>query len=276
MSTKNIVWLASYPKSGNTWTRAFLMNYFMDPEKPLPINELHRFSNSDANTSLYSKVAGQKIDPTNHQVAMSLRPRVLNAIAGNGADINLVKSHNINDIAYGQPLIPANLTRTAVYILRNPLDMVLSYSRHFGMTIDKTIYAIGNKNNASKGDDSSVPQYMGKWSDHVLGWTRTRNFPVHVMRYEDMLAKPQESFGKLLSTLGFPLDDAKLAKAIEFSSFKELKRQESSYGFIEQSSKNENFFHSGQSDQWKSDLTAEQIAKVRQDHGKVMQKYGYF
>jgi len=276
MSAKNIVWLASYPKSGNTWTRAFLVNYIVNADKPVPINEMHRFSMGDALARTYVMVNKGPLNGLSEPAILKLRGAVLRGIAGNGADINLVKTHNVNDRAMGVTLIPAEFTRMAVYIIRNPLDVVLSYARHFGLSVDKTVYTIAQQMNTTARDDKNVKQFLGTWSRHVESWVRTKAFPVHVMRYEDMLADPETAFGALVQKIGMPADPDRLAKAIEFSSFKELKRQETEYGFIERSASSETFFHTGTADQWKEALTPDQVAKVRADHGKVMRRYGYF
>ena len=276
MTLKNIVWLASYPKSGNTWTRAFLVNYLLDAEKPVPINEMHRLTLGDSLTKSYEMVARGPVTGMGPEQILRIRPHVLRAIANNGADINFVKCHNANTKAFGHTLIPPEYTRFAIYIVRNPLDVVPSYSRHFGLSLDKTVFTIGHPANTTLSDDKNVKQFIGTWSDHVESWAGAKRFPLHVMRYEDMKADPVKSFGALVKKLGLTFDQARLEKAIAHASFKELKRQEEEYGFIERSANNYSFFHGGQTDGWKSELTPEQIAKVRQDHGKVMRKYGYF
>ena len=276
MTIKNIVWLASYPKSGNTWTRAFLNNYIINADKPVPINEMHRFAFGDSMTAFYEKVNRGPLLGLSAVDILKLRDKVLRGVAQNGADMNFVKTHNVNGTAFGHVLIPPALTRSAIYIVRNPLDVVLSYARHFGMSHDKTIYTIAHDANTTLTAGDTVKQFLGSWSKHVESWVGTKAFPVHVMRYEDMQADPENAFGALVKRLGLPVDRERLERAIQHASFKELKRQEETYGFIEQSQKSETFFHTGKTDQWKSELTPAQIARVRQDHGKVMRRYGYF
>jgi hypothetical protein len=176
----------------------------------------------------------------------------------------------------GVELIPSKYTRSAIYIMRNPLDMLLSYARHFAMTPDETIAAIANPHNANAADHTTVWQFLGTWSDHVKTWTETREFPILALRYEDMLEKPQESFGKALEFIGLTPDPARLEKAIRFSSFDELSRQESERGFAEKSPFAETFFAKGISGQWKTELSEAQIQKVRRSHRKIMKKHGYY
>lgn len=273
---KSIVWLASYPKSGNTWMRLFLANYLVNPDKPIPINQIHRFGMGDSIPKMYEMVAGRSIDTTNSEVSLALRDRVLQGIVANKADVNFVKTHNICKPAFGTELIPEKYTRCAIYIMRNPLDMLLSYARHFGMTHEDTVEAINNSENANAPDQTTVWQFLGSWTDHARSWTEVKDFPILTMRYEDMLEKPMETFGKAVEFLGVPLDQDRLAKAVEFASFKEVRKQEDETGFAEKSRNTDRFFSKGSSGQWADELSPELIKKVRQQNKKLMKKYGYY
>ncbi len=272
---KNIVWMASYPKSGNTWARIFLANYISNARKPVPINQAHRVAISDSVAKLYRMVAGGQLDVSDIDRTVQFRAGVLRGIAANNADINLVKTHNARVVARGVTLIPESVTRSAMYLVRNPLDMVLSYARHYGMTADEAVYTVSHPENANPPDEETVTQFMGSWSDHVRSWTAKADFPILVLRYEDMLADPRTSFARMVEHLGMPLDVERLDRAILFSSFKELSEQEAKQGFIEKSEQAERFFAKGQKDQWKTDLPARLVKKMKHAHRKVMKQFGY-
>ena len=272
---RSIVWMASYPKSGNTWARIFLANYLANAREPVPINKAHGVAMGDSITKTYRMVAQGPVDVTDIDATLKLRPRVLRGIVANNADINLVKTHNARVTARGVTLIPEEVTRSAIYILRNPLDMVLSYARHYGMTAEEAVQTVSHPDNANPPDEETVTQFMGTWSDHVRSWTAPAPFPLLVLRYEDMLADPRACFARLVQHLGMPLDVERLDRAILFSSFEELSEQEKKQGFIEKSQKSERFFAKGQKDQWKTDLPAKLVKKMKHAHRKVMQKFGY-
>jgi hypothetical protein len=272
---RSIVWMASYPKSGNTWARIFLANYIANAKEPVPINNAHMVALGDSVTKMYRMVAGGALDVGDIERCLHLRPKVLRGIVANNADINLVKTHNARVVARGVPLIPPEVTRSAIYILRNPLDMVLSYARHYGMTHDEAVHAVCHPDNANPPDEETVTQFMGPWSEHVRSWTAKSDYPVLVLRYEDMLADPRACFAQVVQHLGMPLDVERLDRAILFSSFKELSEQEKRQGFIEKSAESERFFAKGQKDQWKTDLAPRLVKKMKHAHRKVMKKYGY-
>lgn len=272
---KSVVWLASYPKSGNTWTRVFLANYLFGRTEPMPINQVHRLGMGDSIEKAYRMVARGPLDPADFRQTLALRSRVLGAIVGNGAEINFVKTHNGRTRAFGVELVPAELTRSAIYILRNPLDMVLSYARHYALTPAAAAAAIGREDNAIAASSGTVTQFLGSWSAHVRSWARCRDFPVLVLRYEDIEAGPEAAFARILKHIGASADPERIARAAAFSSFGELRRQEDSGGFIERSPSSERFFHSGRSGGWRDTLAADIVAKIRADHAAVMREYGY-
>lgn len=272
---KSLVWLASYPKSGNTWLRMLFANYLVNAAKPVPINQLERIGTGDGVARLYRSAAGGRFDPANDRLALSLRPRVLHALAGNGADVNLLKTHNIQKKIDGLRLIPPELTRRGIYIIRNPLDMLVSYADHYGVDHARAATEINDPGTTLLPTEHEVRQYLGTWSDHVRSWTRNPGFSVTVIRYEDLMADPVATFSKVLRDLGAPLDDARLAKAVEFSSFNTARAQEESSGFIERSTNSTRFFRSGKTGEGERVLDPAIVDKVKSDHEKTMQRHGY-
>lgn len=272
---RSLFWLASYPKSGNTWLRAFLANYIFNQSEPVHVNQLHKLGVGDANALAYQRVLGHAINPRDPVETAHARSRFFDALVANGADVNLVKTHNQNKYAFGVPLFPAHQTRCAFYVVRDPRDMVISYASHNGLTIDQTIPDINNADNAILGDAQTVYQFLGRWSDHVASWTRTKNFPVLAIRYEDMLARPEKTFASAVRRLAIPFDKARLRRAIEFSSFSQLAQQEREAGFIENSMHQERFFRTGGAGHYRDYLSANQISMIETNHAKIMRRFGY-
>lgn len=229
----------------------------------------------DSITKAYRNVVGHSFDVSNPAETTRLRAALFQSITSNDADINLIKTHNQNEKAFGIQLIPSELTMGAIYIVRDPRDMVLSYASHHGLTIDRAISGIDNVNNATAGNDQNVHQYLGRWSDHVASWTRTKKFPVLIIRYEDMLAKPEKTFASVVRRIGMPMETERLKRAIDHSSFGRLKQQEDADGFVENSEHQERFFRRGTAGQYQNLLSDTQIMKIESDHAKVMRRYRY-
>lgn len=269
-----ITWLASYPKSGNTWLRVFLANYLLNPAEPVSINKLSAIALGDSLLKAYRKV-DPRFDPKDESRTIALRAQMLRGMIGNPNSLHLLKTHTINQVFGGQQAIPVPLTRQAIYVVRNPLDMAISYGNHYGLDLPTTALAMASPHNRVTAKGDSVTQFMGNWSDHVASWTRHAAFPVHTVRYEDMLANPRKTFTQIVRALKFPFDKDRVAKAISFSSFDRLQKQEATDGFIERSDKSDTFFRSGKSDQWQDVMPSDVVDKIVADHGKMMRKYGY-
>lgn len=272
---RSIIWLASYPKSGNTWTRLFLANYLINATAPVPINEAHRFAMGDSVVKMYNRAAGRTVDPQDLGLALRLRDKVLHGIVANNADVNFVKTHNARVAPQGVDLIPDRYTRSAIYILRNPLDMVLSYARHYAITHEDATQKICHPDNGNLPTETSVAQYLGPWENHVKTWMAYAPWKRLLVRYEDLLDAPETHFTKILEHVGVPVDPERLDRAIRFSSFEELSKQEAATGFIERPKENRKFFGKGQKDQWKTDLEQELADMIRGRMGETMKRYGY-
>ena len=270
-----IIWLASYPKSGNTWLRAFLHNLLRNPPKPAAINELDRFCLGESQAAWYRDVGG--IDPAAASPAeiAALRPKVHEAFTRSFPDSVFVKVHNRLGEQDGHPLISMAHTAGAIYVVRNPLDVVLSMTSHFGVDIDGAIERLNMPGAASEANDNNVPEYYGDWSHHVTSWTGQENPQLHIVRYEDMTETPQRTFGAIAGFLGLSPGKPRLNKAIRFSSFKELRKQEAVSGFRERSHHADRFFRVGRTGQWRKELSTPQIDRIVAAHHEQMERFGY-
>jgi hypothetical protein len=271
---RTLVWLASYPKSGNTWLRAFLANYFIESSEPASINDMQKISFGDSSAPAYADLG--RCNPMLLAPAqiVALRERHLERVAGN-APTNFVKTHNANIRIGGRWLIPPRLTRAAVYIIRDPRDMVLSYADHFNLDPEAAAAAIASPQNRVPTNARTVMQFLGNWSDHVRSWTRARDFRVLVLRYEDMLAEPATQFERVLRLIGAPIDAGALAQATRFSSFEVLAAEEAAAGFREKGGAQARFFRKGVSGQWRDALSGAIVARIAADHGATMKHHGY-
>ncbi len=268
------VWLASYPKSGNTWLRAFLANYFIDSPEPVSINEMQKISFGDSSAPAYAELG--RCDPKRLGPARiaARRERHLERVSLNG-EINFVKTHNAHIRISGRWLIPARLTRAAVYMIRDPRDLVLSYADHFALDPAGATAAIASAQNHVPTNSRTVMQFLGNWSDHVKSWARAKDFRVLVLRYEDLQAAPEAAFERVLRLIGAPIDQRVLAQATRFSSFEVLAAQEQAAGFREKGGTQARFFRRGVSGQWRDGLAGDIVARIAADHGPVMKRHGY-
>ena len=261
---RRIVWLASYHKSGNTWLRAFLANYFAPKGTRKTINDLAADTTTDVRQEWYDKVAGKPFRGTSIDESIAMRPAVQRMIAASRPGSQFVKTHSRIARMGTVDLIQPDVTAAAIYVLRNPFDIAPSYARHAVLPMDKTIDNMCDPK-ALTASATNIFEILGRWDDHVRSWLEAPGLPRHVMRYEDMLADPERAFRAMLGFLRVPVNDGQLRRAIRAASFKELKKQEQAAGFVERPTQMKEFFASGRSGTWRDALSPEQVARIRRE-----------
>ncbi len=270
-----LIWLASYPKSGNTWVRSFLHNLLRGGSAPVDVNRMTDFCLGESDAAWYAPRSPKPVDELAPEELAAIRPLVHNDFTKAFPDSVFVKTHNFLGESFGHPIHNMDVTAGGIYILRNPLDVVLSATHHFGLSIDEAIDFLANDEAVSGGRDKHVLEYLSSWSVHVRSWTQNPNPQLLVVRYEDLLAKPRKHFKQVANFLGLKPPAERLERAIRFSSFKSLKAQEQKTGFREKPKHADSFFREGKADQWRENLTEDQIRRIISDHREQMERFGY-
>lgn len=273
-----IVWIASYPRSGNTWTRLFLhnlLNILEGREAAQDINAMGRRTTWEIGAHWFEGLTEKPIADASRDDIARVRAAAQERIAAATEGLLFVKTHNALVAARGMPVINTTVTAGAIYVVRNPLDVAISFARHFDITVDAAIVSLGRKNLETPTTEKGVYEVYGSWSQNVSTWTRKAHRALHVMRYEDMLADPQAAFGALARHLLLEPSAAQLERAIALSSFEASQRQEAEKGFRERPKQSPSFFRAGRAGQWRELLSTGQVARIIADHGTEMRRFGY-
>ena len=241
---------------------------------PISINELPKFVLGDGLAPAFKKVAGRSVEGMSVDEIQRLRVEVHKMFARSSPDTVFVKTHNAVALLDDVPTITPEATAGAIYIIRNPLDVAVSYAHHYDVSSDRAIEVMGSELTALPVHGNQVYQYLGSWSGHVRSWTTVSGLDPHVVRYEDMMFRPDKTFHRLIKFLGMPLETTRLKKAIRFSSFATLSRQEEKHGFIEAVPvDNRVFFRKGKVGDWREKLTPTQVERFIDDHREVMAEH---
>jgi len=270
-----LIWLASYPKSGNTWMRSFLHNLLRDADEPVPLDKLVDFCLGESWRVWIEPHADKPVDGMSMDEIARLRPLGQADMTKVFPDSVFVKTHNYLGAWRGVPLHNMDVTAGAIYVLRNPLDVVLSARHHFNLSLDDTIEMMARETAGSGLTETTIPEVFSSWSSHVRSWTSRPNPQLLVMRYEDLISDPARHFGIVARFLGLRPADERLAKAIQNSSFDVLRKQEQEGGFAERPAHAKAFFRVGQSGQWRNELSPGQIRRIISSHRQQMERFGY-
>ena len=272
-----IVWLASYPKSGNTWVRAFLSAY------------LHT-SNGQFKLSLLDKIGEFPDDNILKKFMNSKDFHNLGEISKNWIkvqefinlkkELTFFKTHSALCHINGNFFTNSANTLVFIYIVRDPRNVILSMSNHFGTSQEENFKTIINERHIiyPKVNKKIVPStFVGTWSTHYLSWKNFQSVNKIVIKYEDLIKSTKNTFKKIINFLSeyteIKYDDDKLINSINTTQFDYLKKQEDTYGF-NMGQKNK-FFHLGKQNDWKNLLDLKIGSKINSQFKSEMSELGY-
>jgi hypothetical protein len=276
---KGIYWLASYPKSGNTWFRLFLSRLLDNTNNPLDLNKINTGTIASARQFI-DQALGFDSSDLDHDEIDQLRPAIYTWHADQSPGVRYNKIHDAYTfLPDGTPMIPDRGSLGALYFIRNPLDVAISYANHLNCSIDQAIAHLRDPSHAfckqRSRQNNQLRQHLLSWSDHVRSWTQTASIPCLVIRYEDMKANPAVTFHQAVQFLQLESSAERIAQAIAETSIERLQQLEKISGFSEKPAKSKLFFRKGIAGDWKNTLTQQQINQIIQDHDDTMRTFGY-
>lgn len=239
------------------------------------INRMGLLSTWEIAAKPYEHILGKPVSQCSRNEIASVRHAVQMGIMENANGLAFVKTHHALVMDRQKPTINFDATAGAIYIVRNPLDVAISFSHHMNSTVDYAIEQMALKNVETPIGENAVYEVYGSWSQHVESWTRKPHRTIKVMRYEDMLENAEAEFYSLAKHLLLDPSGSQLNKAIDLSSFEKLEAQEEDSGFREKPKKAAKFFRVGKSGQWKDQLDTAQIQRIVDHHHVQMERFGY-
>lgn len=269
---REIVWLASYPRSGNTWLRFLLDAYFFAPA--LHLNDLGRLSMELDWWLLLAREHGLP----DRWIVSAGRAYQKRARPEGFPDHLFVKTHF--PAAEWHPLIER--TRAAVHMVRDPRDVVLSGLNYSELNSGEIVGDPGEYAQrfvAQGGPDHWLDMGYGSWDVHTRSWAERADFPVLTVRYEDFKADTAGQFRRVLEFLGVPIDEGRLQVAVSRSGFERLRSLEvasrATTALPGMLRGDRFFFHKGQSGQSLAHLGEDLEVKLAGRFGEAMARHGY-
>lgn len=244
------VWLASYPKSGNTWFRIFLANLLHPEQAPVDLNALPERTPIASSRGHFDDLLGVPSALLTQAEIDRLRPAVDRELnRGWDEPLLLRKAHDgYGYLPDGRPLMGAGPDFSAIYILRDPWDVAVSMTNHFDCSLDQAVANLCDPEFAMarsrKGLNGQLRQDLSSWERHALGWLQAP-LPLCLLRYEAMQRDPLPTFRRAVRFLELSHDDEAIAVALEASRFERLQRQEAERRFREAPTATRTFFRRG-------------------------------
>lgn len=270
------LWIVSYPKSGNTWMRAMLRSYIQEVlgEKPFECNDVSQY--------WYQTVSPIPLDTMKPMQVIQLRPAAMmhmtlfQELRKKPKPAAVIKSHMASVEYCGIPAFSTLWVDRAVYIYRDPRDVLPSLADHMGKTLAEAATMMSD-DTATLGDNEKgkLAQPMSTWSAHVMSWLNQKRVDCITTSYEKMHEDTARELRKVIEFFELPLDEEAVQKAVEDARFNRLQKLEEEHGFMEKSEKQERFFRRGIVGSHKDEVPRALVRRIKKDHGRLMGILGY-
>jgi hypothetical protein len=277
-----IIWIASYPKSGNTYLRSFLASYYYSNNGKFDFEQLlkiHQFPN----------IKFSKIKPTSKEEASKYWIFNQNNFF-NKTRLNFVKTHNCLLPFQGNEFTSGNETLGGIYIVRDPRNVITSITHHYSINYEKALDYMLDEDcsllEKSFDQDYSNFTYLNSWSNHYKSWKNNKIFEILFIKYEDFEKNKEDTFKKIIlfvekiTKKNSKLNEKKFLNSVKSTNFSNLKNKELNEGFEESVYSNKigkkiNFFNLGFSNRWQKLLPIDIKDKVNEKFKKSLAELNY-
>ena len=284
-----IIWIASYPKSGNTWIRSLLSAYLFSQDGKFNfdlLEKIQQFSSKDLSTDSNDNNSNQKRIFENWIPAQK--------IINKDKKIHFLKTHNALCTINGNKFTDEFNTMAAIYIVRDPRNLITSLAHHYSLNLEEAFQFLTNKRktifpiNFSEEDKIKNTKrdvhVLTDWSGHYKSWKDIGFCPIKIVKYEDILYDTRSVFISILEFLSklmkLKIDEKKIHQSLNSTTFKMLSEMEKNQGFNEsiishKTKKKVKFFYLGKKNNWKKLLNHEIVKKINNVFKNEMNELNY-
>ena len=280
-----IIWIASYPKSGNTWVRSLLSAYLYSDDGIFNfglLNKIQQFP-SKKYLKFFQKDFKDIKEVSNYWIAAQERINLLND------GIIFLKTHSALCTLENNSFTNKSNTKAAICVVRDPRNIITSFSHHYSLNIEESFNFLNNRKkmlleNQYGHKDFAVATVLGNWADHYKSWKNLKFAPLLIIKYEDLIIDTKKTFILILNFLSklmdVKIDEKKITNSINSCSFDIMAKKEKVEGFPEsithkKSNKKLNFFNLGEKNNWKNLLDPEIEKKLKKVFHEEMKELGY-
>ncbi len=281
-----IVWLSSYPKSGNTYVRSLLSAYIFSKDGTFNFDLLKKFIQFP-NKYIFDQLGLDCSDNLELVKNYVKAQEFINEKIGHKKNINFVKTHSSCASIKNTVFTNVKNTLGVIYIIRDPRNVLMSYSHHFQKNLNDAVEDIVGELNIGVGSKTHPPTFVGSWKFHYNSWKQFDKYNKFLLiKYEELIKNPEENLIRMLEFIfklknsEFKLNKEKLDKVIDSTSFQEMQNLENKYGFKEAATRKDTgkkikFFNLGEKNNWKNSLDTKIVEKIENSFEVEMRELGY-
>ena len=280
-----IIWIVSYPRSGNTWVRSLISTYlFSEKENTVfenikkiinfpnikhfkEIFEINEFSKEELKNK--KKKDKKKFEISKYWIAAQNKINL-------NKKITFLKTHNFGGSLEGNDFTNSENTLGVIYLVRDPRSVAVSNAHHNNISLDQSVNDLLDEKIFAT-NEGNLLEFRSSWRVNYLSW-KNRQYPKIIIRYEDLHKDTFQSYKKILTFINtfqkIDINDLKIKDTIDTCKFENLSNLEDSIGFSERL-KNNKFFRKGSVDEWKTELNKNQIKKIENAFSDEMKDLKY-
>jgi len=278
-----IIWIASYPKSGNTWLRSIISALVYSKDGIFTFDKLSKIDQFPEKKFFKDLVKNFRDFDEIKKNWIAAQDKI-----NLDEKIKFFKTHQGNFKIGNDHFTNNQNTQAVIYIVRDPRNLVTSISNHYSLSLNEACKFLtspelmGNGKSWEEKKDG-IFNFLGKWNEHYKSWTNnTKN--LLLLRYEDLINEPKKELEKIIFFLNkyinFDTNDIKIDNILESTNFKNLKKMEQEGSFTEnvikkETGSNVNFFNLGPKNIWQNSLDKKIIKKIEDNFKDEMKEIGY-
>ena len=277
-----IIWIASYPKCGNTWIRSLLSAYYFSKDGEFEFSLLKNIKQFPS-IDFFQKSIDSVEEASANWIPIQKKIKETNKVY-------FLKTHNVFGSYKGNSFTSPEYTLGAINIVRDPRNVITSLMNHFSIKEEEALKLISNvnRNLRDRNDKNNYATYsfISSWNNNYNSWKFTKNINKILIKYEDLEDDIERSFTRIIEFTNKimrkenKIDIKKLKRSIETTSFDLLKKKEEKEGFDEaiyssDDGKNKSFFNLGKKNDYKKLLKKKTVQSIEDIFKKEMKELGY-
>ena len=282
-----IFWIASYPKSGNTWIRTLISSYYYTEDGIFKESKIHNIDQFPQKKYFKDFKYDKTIVNDTARLWLKAQKKI-----NLDKKLRFFKTHSAFGNLNGNPFTDNINSIGAIYVVRDPRNVITSLKNHYELNDNQAYSWMINENNYLydihnfKEDGYSDFQFISSWSTNYKSWKVQKKIPIKIIKYEDLLNETYLIFKDLINFINIIVNNSeqinkdKLKKVIDSTLFDKLRKEEQDKGFTESVLSRDGkrkipFFNLGPKNDWNKILNIKMVKQIEEVFAESMKDLSY-